>query len=151
MERKNRFVQDTEILIYRLNHANIDEAKRLVEQICLVAESLAQDLEDGERKQFLRGTSELMARFRKQILDLEEEGASDTEIAETVLAAMDEHFSRDVTEFSLETGTDDAVDAGETIDRLVEENEWLRQELERAEADYMELYDQIVADPDRQR
>ncbi|GAB7012921.1 hypothetical protein [Halolamina salina] len=152
MEGKNRFVQDTEVLIYRLNHGNVDEAKRLVEQICLVAESLAQDLEDGEHKQFLRGTSELMARFRKQIIDLEDEGASDAEIAETVLEAMDEHFSRDVTEFSLELGTDDdAVDAESTIDRLVEENEWLREELERAEADYMELYDQIAADPERQR
>lgn len=69
MERKNRFVQDTEVLIYRLNHANVEEAKRLVEQICLVAESLAQDLESGDRKQFLKGTSELMARFRKRIVD----------------------------------------------------------------------------------
>ncbi|WP_053948184.1 hypothetical protein [Halolamina sediminis] len=151
MERKNRFVQDTEVLIYRLNHANIDEAKRLVEQICLVAESLAQDLEDGEQKQFLRGTSELMARFRKQILDLEAQGASDQKIAGTVLEAMDEHFSRDVTEFSLELGADDAVDSESTIDRLVEENEWLREELERAEADYMELYDRSAADPEWQR
>jgi hypothetical protein len=151
MERKNRFVQDTEVLIYRLNHANIDEAKRLVEQICLVAESLAQDLEDGEQKQFLRGTSELMARFRKQILDLEAQGASDQKIAGTVLEAMDEHFSRDVTEFSLELGADDAVDGESTIDRLVEENEWLREELERAEADYMELYDRSAADPEWQR
>ena len=74
MARKNRFVQDTEVLIYRLNHANIEEAKRLVEQICLVAESLAQDLESGDRKQFLQGTSELMARFRKRIVELEEAG-----------------------------------------------------------------------------
>jgi len=147
MERKNRFVQDTEVLIYRLNHANVDEAKRLVEQLCLVADCLAGDLEDGERKQFLEGTSQLMARFREQIVNLEEAGKSDEEIAETVLDAMDDHFSEDVTEFSLDIDGDSSVVDGEsTIDRLVEENEWLRQELEQAEADYMELYERATAE-----
>lgn len=145
MERKNRFVQDTEVLIYRLNHANVEEAKRLVEQICLVAESLAQDLESGDRKQFLKGTSELMARFRKRIVELEEAGESDEAIAETVLAEMNDHFSQDVTRFSLDLGGDGStVDGDSTVDHLVEENEWLRAELERAEQDYMDLYEEIA-------
>ncbi|QKY19343.1 hypothetical protein B4589_002735 [Halolamina sp. CBA1230] len=143
MERKNRFVQDTEVLIYRLSHGNVDEAKRLVEQLCLVAESLAQDLEDGDRKQFLRGTSELMARFRKQIVELEEEGKPDEEITGTVLDAMNDHFTHDVTEFALDLRAEESVDAENTIDRLVEENEWLRRELQSAEADYMELYEEM--------
>lgn len=147
MERKNRFVQDTEVLIYRLNHGNVEEAKRLTEQICLVAESLAQELDAGERKQFLQGTRELMARFRKRILDMQEAGKPEAEIAETVLAAMNDHFSHDVTEFSLDLGSAErAVDTGSTVDGLVEENRWLRAELERAEADYMELYEQIARD-----
>jgi hypothetical protein len=146
MERKNRFVQDTEVLIYRRNHANVEEAKRLVEQICLVAESLAQDLEHGDRKQFLTGASELMARFRKRIVELEKAGESDEAIAETVLAEMNDHFSQDVTEFSLDLGSGDgpAVDGDSTVGHLVEENEWLRAELERAEQDYMDLYKEIA-------
>jgi hypothetical protein len=151
MARKNRFVQDTEVLIYRLNHANIEEAKRLVEQICLIAESLAQDLGSGDRKQFLQGTSELMARFRKRIVELEEAGESGEAIAETVLTEMNGHFSHDVTEFSLDLGSGDGptVDGDSTVDHLVEENDWLRAELEWAERDYMELYEQLARTDER--
>ena len=87
-----------------------------------------------------------MARFRKRIVELEEAGESDEAIAETVLAEMNDHFSHDVTEFSLDLGSGDgpSVDGDGTVDHLVEENEWLRTELERAEQDYMELYEQIA-------
>lgn len=141
MGRKNRFVQDTEVLIYRLNHGNIAEAKRILEQISLVAGSLAQELEEGRRKQFLEGTSELMSRFRERISELEAEGKSEEEMAETVLGEMNEHFSYDLTEFSLTPRSGpESLDWESTADQLVEENQWLREELEKAEEDYMGLY-----------
>lgn len=149
MSRKNRFVQDTEVLIYRLNHGNISAAKQLLEQITLVAESLAQEVEEGPRKEFLRGTSELMAEFRERIAELEAEGKSDEEIADTVLEEMNDHFSHDLTEFSLiDEPEEEAVDWESTADRLLAENEWLREELERAEKDYMELYRRAEDDGD---
>lgn len=150
MSGKNRFVQDTEVLIYRLNHGNISAAKQLIEQITLVAESLAQEVDEGPRKEFLRGTSELMAEFRERIAELEAEGRSDDEIADTVLEEMNEHFSHDLTAFSLmdEPAAEEAVDWESTADRLLTENEWLREELERAEEDYMELYRRAEDDGD---
>ena len=65
------------------------------------------------------------------------------EIAGTVLDAMNDHFTHDVTEFTLDLDAEESVDAENTIDRLVEENEWLRRELQSAEADYMELYEEM--------
>lgn len=58
---------------------------------------------------------------------------------------MNDHFSQDVTRFSLDLGGDGStVDGDSTVDHLVEENEWLRAELERAEQDYMDLYEEIA-------
>jgi len=151
MGRKSRFVQDTEVLIYRLNHGNVAAAKQLLEQLSLATGSLADELDEGRRKEFLAGTSELMAGFREQIDELEEAGTSPEEIADTVLEGLNDQFTHELTEFSLEPSPASAsVDWASTADQLLEQNEWLREELERSERDYMELYRRAKRDGDEQ-
>lgn len=147
MGRKNHFVQDTEVLVYRLQHDNVSAAKQLLERISLVADSLAEDVEEGQKKRFLEGTSRLMTRFRNRISELEAEGKTDHEIAERLLEEMNEHFTHDLQEFSLapEEGAE-SVDWESTADELQKQNQWLREELERAEKDYMELYREAESD-----
>lgn len=147
MERKNRFVQDTEVLLYRLNHGNVEEASRLLEHLSLAAEELAEDLEPGPKKQFLERTCRMMGEFRGRIAELDEQGTPDEEIAATVLEEMEGHFNYDIRTFEFDHGDrPSSVDREATADQLLEENEWLRQELETSEADYMELYTRLESD-----
>lgn len=151
MDRKSRFVQDTEVLIYRLNHGNVAEAKQLLDQLTLTTGSLADELDEGRRKEFLEGTSELMAGFRERIGELEEAGNPPEEIAEVVLAEMNEQFDHELTAFTLEPSAASAsVDWASTADQLLEQNEWLHEELERSERDYMELYRRAKEDGSEQ-
>ena len=147
MGRKNRFVQDTEVLLYRLNHGNVEEASRQLEHVSLAAERLAAELDDGPKKRFLERTSELMAGFRESIAALAEQGVADEEIAAAVLEEMDDHFTYDVTAFEFDHGDlPSSVNWQTTADQLLEENEWLRRELEASEADYMGLYTRQESD-----
>jgi hypothetical protein len=147
MGEKNRFVQDTEVLLYRLNHGNVEEASRLLEHIALAAEALAAELEEGPKKRFLTETSDMMAGFRERVTELDEQGADDEEIASTVLDEMDERFNYDIREFSFDYGdVPSSVDWETTADELLEDNAWLRRELEASETDYMELYTRLESD-----
>lgn len=150
MGRKNRFTQDTEVLIYRLQHGNVEEAKRLLRHISLVADSLAEDADAGQRKRFLEGASDLMGDVREQIIEMEDAGTPEAEVAESALATLNESFANDLTTFSLGDDDDESVDWESTADQLLTENRWLREELERAERDYMELYERARSEETQQ-